>query len=228
MGVRAVGPKIAYDGPNTLLHLDAGNTLSFVPGATTWNNISKNGNYNATIVNGPVYSAEGGGSIVLDATNDSFSFPTNIPITANSDYTFCAFIKPTSIDTGGGGSGLWRYLDSDWLVFQDNNNRPWVRWNGVDILKPASGYGISLNQWVHVAFVIDSATSVKFYANGTLAHSAVHSTATGTANIAYLGYQFSTSYQVSGNYAIVQMYKKALSDDEISRNFCAHRSRFGI
>jgi hypothetical protein len=228
MGVRSVGPKITFSGIDTLLHLDAGNTRSFIPGETTWYNISKTGGYSATLVNGPVYSSEGGGSIDLDTTNDYFSFPTSIPITANSDYTFCAFIKPTSIDTGGGGSGFWRFADTYWLVLQDNNNRPWVRWNGVDILKPASGYGVSLNQWVHVAFVIDSATSVKFYANGVPVHSAAHSTATGTASIAYLGYQFSTAYQISGNYAIVQMYKKALTDDEISRNFFAHRSRFGI
>lgn len=227
-GTRAVGPKTVFDGLNTLVHLDAGNISSFTPGDTTWRNISKTGGYNATLVNGPLYSSDGGGSIVLDTTNDSFSFPTAIPIAANSNYTFCAFIKPSSIDTGGGGSGLWRFADSHWLVFQDFNNRPWVRWNSVDILKPASGYGISIDQWVHVSFVIVSASSVKFFANGVLQHSASHTTATSAASIAYLGYQFSTAYQVSGNYAIVQMYKKALTDAEVFRNFSAHRSRFGV
>jgi hypothetical protein len=226
--VRTAGPKVTFDGLNTLVHFDAGNRQSFVAGSTTWTNISKTGVYNATLVNGPTFSAEGGGSIVLDATDDSFSFPTAIPIAANSDYTFCAFIKPTSIDTGGGGSGLWRYLDSHWLVFQDNTNRPWVRWGGNDILKPLSGYGLTLSKWVHVAFVVRSATNVQFYADGVLEHSANHATATTAASIAYLGYQFSTAYQVSGNYAIVQMYKRALSSTEVFRNFSAHRSRFGV
>jgi hypothetical protein len=228
MGVKSVGPKVTFDGLNTLVHFDAANAQSYVSGSTTWTNISKTGGYNATLVNGPTFSSDGGGSILLDTTNDSFSFPTAIPITANSNYTFCAFIKPTSIDTGGGGSGLWRFQDSDWLVFQDNNNRPWVRWNSVDILKPASGYGLTLNRWVHVAFVIRSASSIRFFANGVLEHSANHSTATGTPSIAYLGYQFSTAYQVSGNYAVVQMYKRALTDGEVLRNFSAHRARFGV
>lgn len=228
MGVRTVGPKVTFDGLNTLVSFDAGNIQSFVPGTTTWRNISKSGGYNATLVNGPLYSPDGGGSIVLDTTNDYFSFPTSIPIVAGSDYTFCAFIKPTSLDTGSGGAGLWRYADSYWLIFQDFNNRPWVRWAGTDILKPASGFSLSLNQWVHVAFVISSASSVQFYANGDLKHSASHAKVTTAASIAYLGYQFSTAYQVSGNYAIVQMYKRALTNEEVFRNFSAHRSRFGI
>ena len=60
-------PKIVTDG--LVLYLDAANTKSYVSGSTTWNDISRT-NINGTLVNGPTFSSDGGGSILFDGSND--------------------------------------------------------------------------------------------------------------------------------------------------------------
>ena len=55
--------KIVTDG--LVLCLDAANTKSYVSGSTTWNDISRSG-FSGTLINGPTFNGNNGGSIVFD------------------------------------------------------------------------------------------------------------------------------------------------------------------
>ena len=66
----AAGPNITTDG--LVLHLDAANTNSYPGSGTTWTDISGKG-HNGTLDNGPTFSSDNKGCIVLDGTNDYIS-----------------------------------------------------------------------------------------------------------------------------------------------------------
>jgi len=68
MGI-AYNTNIVRDG--LLLHLDAANVKSYLGSRTTWNDLSDKGN-NGTLVNGPVYSSNGKGSITFDGTRSRY------------------------------------------------------------------------------------------------------------------------------------------------------------
>lgn len=68
MGI-AYNTSIVRDG--LLLHLDAANVKSYPGSGTTWNDLSGKGS-NGILVNGPVYSSNGKGSITLDGTRSRY------------------------------------------------------------------------------------------------------------------------------------------------------------
>ena len=63
----AHSPSIVTDG--LVLCLDAANTKSYPGSGTTWTDISGKG-YDGTLTNGPTFSSNYGGNIVLDGSND--------------------------------------------------------------------------------------------------------------------------------------------------------------
>ena len=74
---------------NLVLHLDAGDSNSYVGSGTTWVDISGEGN-NGTLTNGPTFNSGDGGYFDFDGTNDYVSLGTSI----NSDisnYKDCSF-----------------------------------------------------------------------------------------------------------------------------------------
>jgi hypothetical protein len=71
------GPSIITDG--LVLYLDAANTKSYISGSTTWNDVSKVGN-NGTLINGPTFDSNNGGSIVFDGVNNSLSLLNEISL----------------------------------------------------------------------------------------------------------------------------------------------------
>lgn len=63
----ANGPVIVKNG--LIFNLDAADRNSYPGSGTTWSDISGNGN-NGTLTNGPTFSSDNGGVIVLDGSND--------------------------------------------------------------------------------------------------------------------------------------------------------------
>jgi hypothetical protein len=107
---------------NLVLHLDASNSSSYSGSGTTWTDLSSNSN-DGTLTNGPTYSADNGGAIVFDGTDDYVSLGTSI----NSDisqHKDCSF-------------NIWVKLDddsNDHIIFTTDesmanwNNAPIVLW----------------------------------------------------------------------------------------------------
>ncbi len=61
------GANVVTDG--LVLCLDAANPKSYISGSTSWRDTSGNTN-NGTLVNGPIFNSDNGGSILFDGTND--------------------------------------------------------------------------------------------------------------------------------------------------------------
>ena len=76
-----------------VLHLDAGNPLSYPGSGTTWNDLSGNNN-NGTMIGGVTYNSDNGGVMIFDGVDDCIDLGVGSQL--NTDYiTLQAFINPT-------------------------------------------------------------------------------------------------------------------------------------
>ncbi len=183
---------------------------------------STSNNYDLTSAGSPsVVSGQIADSLDINSTSKYLS-ASGIPIASNSDFTYEMWFKPSAWT--GANPGLWRSgatsIGNQFNIFQGNTGRPWIRWNtGADILKPASGYGLSLGSWYFIAYTVVSASSAAFYSQGTVQHSASHSTATPSFSIYTIGYQYSTPEQAAGIYDEIRILSVSLSAEWISTEY---------
>lgn len=207
--------KIVTDG--LVLALDAADKNSYPGSGTTWTDMSGNGN-NGTLTNGPTFSSVNQGSIVFDGTNDYVNL-TDIPsITTNA--TFCAWVnavdfiedraimavKDVLIQLTGTGILYWYDVDVDPLFFSGT---------------------YSTNTWYQV-IISQSGTSISVYKNGVFSSTQTGGNIGTSYGNKQIGSYFGTQKFWIGNIANVQIYNRALSASEVSQNYNAQKSRFGL
>lgn len=177
--------------------------------------------------------------IVLDGTNDYIDVGVPSLITLTSQMTIEAYINASSFNTDTA------LFTRGGLV--NNNNRDWRiqlgsfwtgtpgRW-GFEISsskvmeQDANANYLVANAWYHIALTFNSGNA-SMYMNGTyLKSNAVAATLPSTA-----GYSMNigkgsggAQHYYKGSIGIVQVYDRALSGSEISQNFNALRSRYGL
>lgn len=218
------GPEIVNNG--LVLHLDAANQRSYPGTGTVWNDLSGLGN-NGTLVNGVGYSADNKGAMVFDGVNDYVNVPDNTSLQINN-FTFTSWIYPKSNSTNGHiirkegcyllyyglwdsatGFGIWMQRTGGWENVKANITVP-------------------LNTWFNISATYDN-SFVKIYYNSTEVGSVLKSGATRVnTNPVLINGVVSNSLPQNYNSSIVKIYNRALTAAEISQNFEATRSRYGI
>jgi hypothetical protein len=233
-----------------VLNLDAGVSSSYPGSGTTWTDLSGNGN-TGTLVNGVGYNSGNGGSLSFDATddyvelNDSNSLDLTTALTLSlwfnrGDILALAagdqhnlFVKGNSIAPGGdqvnyamtlfGPTGGGRYA--------------WVHptTGGANISPPSQIF--FANQWYNIAITHVSGSTPIPYLNGVIQ---TNWTATNPSNALVansfkgticgdaersLGARAAT---FNGRMSNVLAYNRALTAAEISQNYNATKSRFGL
>lgn len=216
-------PRIATNG--LILALDAGNTKSYQSGSTSW--YDKSGYNNVgTLNNGVGYSSTNGGTLVFDGTNDYVSIPYN-----------SAF----NIGTGDFSFNIWYYPNSDSSflrlftlgVFATAGNFQFERGYSGNITVHINGAYVQFNSdnpsgvW-HNYTVTRISGTIYVYKNGVNFNSAVlNGTINSTSNLT-VGNDTTYGVYFAGNIPLVSFYNRALSQAEITQNFNALRSRFGL
>jgi hypothetical protein len=229
--------KIVTDG--LVLALNATDRNSYVSGSTTWFDLSGN-NLNGTLVNGPTFNSESGGSIVFDGTNDHITVANNALLNPSTTITIEAWFNISSF-------GINSYAP---IVFKQNNfNSSFEQYSlllastlvgfyitGVDRVQKSATSNLDYrNQTTYAVGTCDTSNDeMKLYINGTLiATTAFTSTfdisanslsiggTSGPAATAYPGYS-------NGKIYSVQVYNRILSVTEILQNYNAQKSRFGL
>ena len=118
------GPRVVTDG--LVLALDASDRNSYISGSSTWFDLTTN-QYTASLINGPAFNSQNGGSIFFDGTNDYADLNSNNIIAGTNPFTIESFYKTTGGTNGaiftnyGAGypSGVWfagrygLYINSD-------------------------------------------------------------------------------------------------------------------
>jgi len=214
-----------------VLALDAANKKSYISGSTTWNDLSGNGN-NGTLVNGPTFSSENGGSIVFDGTNDYVTLINN----TSSSFTLGCWVNTTATSLTGGaayeGNGiLWSDVGgpgNDFILATINNTAVWF--TGDTNNQIAGTTIINTGKWVYITAIKNGNTNSKqLYVNTLLEGTTTCSTASLTANpnIRIGGNTLDSRY-FNGKISNVHIYNKALSSSEVLQNYNALKSRFNL
>jgi len=228
-------PSIVTNG--LVLCLDAGNVKSYPGSGTTWTDLSGRGN-TGTLTNGPTYSSANGGSLVFDGTNDYVLVGNNI-FRYQDNFTIEAIARFTSLPTNTNGVCGSRHpivSNNEWgynLEIGSTGKVGWVIYDTVSTANTAvSTSSIIGSQYFH-AVGMKLGTTMSLYLNGVLQESKILS----VNGIYYVDRPFTigglyrcggSDFYSTGNIAKVSVYNRALSATEISQNYNATKSRYGL
>lgn len=210
-----------------VLHLDAGNPLSYGGSGTTWNDLSGNGSH--VTLTSTTFNAANGGSIVFNGTSSYANFNANIGNT--NVVTVDMWVRTNSLTNG--------------MYFGFNKYDAFVNDGSIGFNTGISDqYGITSSRvtelgiegaWRHLVFVMyaGSKTNNKIYVNGESqsltqilgSFSATNSNFnSGEGRIS--GWLFGLTYRMNMNVASFKIYNRELSPQEITNNFNASRTKF--
>ena len=217
-----------------LLYVDAGNSSSYSGSGTTWTDLSTNTN-NATLNGSPPFTSAGVASY--------FSFNgigTQNATTASAKYvqayTGKTVFMAARMANNSFNAGTFRGLFGTAAGSRNFNTYMYSPSSGVYQLHySANGQGgfssnlpISYMQWFIIAVTQTTGGLVTYYLNGQPAGTntgvtfAQYANSGNTENIAF------TDNYWYGDISVTSVYGRALSNGEITQNFNALRSRYGI
>jgi hypothetical protein len=225
---RQIGTPI-YNTNGLVLNLDAGVANSYPGTGTTWFDLASSNN--GTLVNGPTYDINNGGSLsfstnkyVTIPTGDSYNFGT-------SDFTIEGWVNFNSIST----NQIFVSKFTSWVsnldfVFRFNFATPRISFIAGDLsaISLQNTYNITTNTWYNYCVSRVSGVTT-LYLNGIAQMS--H---TGSVNIPNdktdirLGYAQDNSEPLNGRMSGFKVYNRGLSATEVLQNFNSSRGRFGV
>ena len=216
-----------FSNSGLVLHLDAGNTASYSGSGTAWNDLSGNGS-NVTLTN-TTFSSANGGSIVFNGTNAYADFNANIGNT--NVVTVEMWVKSNTLaDAMYFGFNLYNAFIKDGSIgFNTANSDQY----GITSTK-VNYLGIK-GAWRHLVFVMysGSKTNNKIYVNSEsqslqqISSSFNPASATFNSGAGRISsWTYGTTWLVSMNLANFKMYNRELTQQEITNNFNANKSKF--
>lgn len=147
------------------------------------------------------------------AASQYLSRSASISLAAGADYT--AIFVISGVGFVGGNPGVWR-ASSSFNIFQSTTGLPWIRSNGADVLKPASGRALVAGGNYVIGFRVRSSKDAAFACNGDIWHTATHSTATSAETFTDIGYQNASTEALTGVYCAGFIIQQALSDADFA------------
>ena len=224
------GPKIVRDG--LVLYLDAGDRNSYPGSGTTWKDLSGNGN-NGALTNGPTFDSGNGGSISFDGSDDYVGGGDTSAV--NGHNSICVWFKATGAPSNNDSSGA--------ILFAQSSNINHGILIGNSYLSERIIYGIVINQPIvtpdnsvsngDVHFVVGlwNGSQQQIWVDGELLASRSYTNSPVLVDPAYKvgkwGYGGFTR-NLNGNIYSVQLYNRALTADEVSKNFNVTKGRYGL
>ena len=239
MGI-ARGPNIVSD--NLLLALDTASSSSYPGSGTTWFNLESRTD-DATLSNSPTFNSSGIKNIETDGVDEEIFIPggnsSNLNFGNTDNFSIETWCNLQAMPGSGNTLGIVvkAYRCGIDIYFPDVNNmvfRCGVRSTAQSIVSQANS-NVALNVWNNVVFTYEpsSSTGVKLYINGVLNASGTNSGQDDFSN--------NTNYTVGGNEAtagtpsfanlqtaVVRMYGKTLSAEEVIQNYNALKPRFNL
>lgn len=221
-------------------HLDASNSSSYSGTGTTWTDLQ--GNHNGTI-SGATWSSMDGGIFDFDGINDSVSIAhnSNLSLNTSTQRTIQVWVKFDSFPALNAQMPVFGKLSSSfsfdgyWGGLFSNGGKIRVVTNGVSTQKVSdSTLTISTNTWYLFTFIsqiTNVSNTTKAYINTTEYISTAHGSDTiNESNPLFLGYIGNGvgSLFLDGKIGACYFYTKGLSSSEVSQNFDATKSRYGL
>lgn len=213
-----------------VLNLDAQSKFSYPGTGTTWSDLSPSGN-DATLVNGPTYQSEPA-AIVFDGVNDyGYVDCTSIFDTGEVSHTFT--VSTWARATTSSDSIVLGMQNSGHRLYLGHTLGNWdFGWGGTGWGETAKSPYFSVDDsWTNLVIKVDNGVAT-LYVNNQESISKTDTTVSLTLTFPIGAYFVNGAYRSQYNYptevAEVQVYDRALTDDEIAYNFEARRGRYGI
>ena len=232
MSVNA-GPNAVEDG--LVLALDAANSRSYSGTGTTWSDLSGNGN-TGTLTNGPTFDSANAGSIVFDGVNDYINYASNLNV--GNTFTVNCWMKPTTSGRQTIFSNKYPYQSNKgfFLCCPGNSSTSFFISLGQDQKIAMSSNGaITSNIIQMITVTVNSNLElIKLYVNGLEISSYSLQTDADIlvqydSGVFVTGKRDTTSNdKLNSPIYNLQMYNRALTAAEVTQNFNATRSRYGI
>jgi hypothetical protein len=228
------GPDVVEDG--LVLCLDAASKRSYSGSGTTW--IDTVGGNNGTLTNGPTFSSENGGSIVFDGSDDRVEISdSDLFSFVGSAFSLSVWLKTSStISSSKGFISKGNTLTAGEYVFHSYNDIVAFRLtdNSTGAYRGVSANSaIDQGVWANFVAVSDGTQEISgmsIYKNGVLLSVSDNSggSFTGVQNTSTplkIGAR-SNSEIFAGNIALSLVYNRALTADEIRRNYLSTKERY--
>lgn len=238
------GCRIGIVKNGLVLYLDAANTRSYPGSGTTWRDISGN-NYNATLTNGPTFTTQGAGGISYDGVNDYVVGNNSLATNINSQITIISFANIRNMaarntlfskyntsppygynfevgTAGGAWTNTMRFYAGGSILANSNDYR------GLIPLSANTNYMFTL------VYNFTSAITRMYYnltemPASQAGNNTIDSSWSQGSNLYTLG-SYRPFFNIDAN--MVQynclVYNRALSLVEITQNYNALKSRFGL
>jgi len=211
-----------------IFSVDAGFSPSYPTTGTSWYNLSSG--ENPTLYNGTSFSSNNGGILVFDGVDDYTVANTNITFTTQGTISFWmladaveSYRNPLQINSGS--------IRFEEYSPGDTFHGGFLAWNGADRLRYLP-YPETLTQgsWYNVVLTWDTTVGKAVgYLNNSLKF---NDTLTGsmptTVSQVYIGFGFSMERVWKGKISNTFLYNRQLSASEVSQNYNAQKSRFGL
>ena len=228
-------PNIVTSG--LTLMLDAGYIPSYPRTGTTWNDLSGNGN-NPTLFNSPSYNTSKDGNFVFNGTNQYLTIPIS-----SGNYTsgsLCFWVKKNSStqticcwsDVANGPMVSYAYI----LYITATNTLQGYMYDPT--VAPAQKYingstTMTTGNWYNCVFTWQNGAgntgNFTIYLNGENQGSTALTTAYPYQSLFYIAAQSGIGGgYFNGNIANTYIYNRALSQTEITQNYNAQKTRFGL
>ena len=229
------GTNSSFPVPNSIINLDAGNSLSYTGTGTTWFDMTAN-DLDASLTNmsytDPYFTFNG--------TNATASIADNALLEPGSgDFTLEAWVYYSTIagsqrtfiskTNNGGGASDWSYG-----LRTNSAGATYIEVGNGTTAVTSPSYTVSTGQWYHIVGVWTNvaSNSIALYINGVSQGSNSHSftSVKNSTNPLYLGSYNGGEYPqwFDGRISAVRYYNKALTAGEVTQNFTALRGRFNI
>ena len=231
-------PPIVTDG--LLFNLDAGNPASYPGTGSTWYDLSGLNNH-ATLVNSPTFNNSGTLSNFSSTNFSSYAEVLDVPTRINSpNFTCESVFYFTNIDTAGmllsKREPTDPYRQFTFAIYQDaqsgGNGKNLCFFIKPDNMGSDNSFARKLNydltigggaRIVHAVLVNDN-TSARVYLNGILVGSSSIVQTAATFNIPAYTMKVGVNTQVY----LTRLYNKTLTEQEVTQNFNATKTRFGL
>ena len=222
------GGSIVTD--NLQFSVDAANFVSYPTTGTAWLDLTTNNN-DVTLYNGPTFSSIGGGSIFFDGTDDYATAPGSSSTNISDFLTAEVWVYYESGDgrilqKDDWGSGTYTRC---WEIGGYAGQFRMEIWHSNGTTAIGYGNNLAVNGWTHLALTFDG-TNVRMYQNAVLVNTINFpgDIRTDINTPITLGGRWTTSEYLNGAIGLARIYNKALNGLEISQNFQAQKSRFGL
>ena len=217
-----------------VLYLDAANTLSYQSGSTTWNDLSGN-NRNGSLINGPTFNSQNGGSIVFDGVNDSVIVADTSMLDLAGNKTLCSWVYMGADSTGCGIVGKSNATDRGMALGYGWNSNGFMAlaWNSTNNPFIVKNLNRDILKWNYLAAVQDGTIRYLYvydieglrsssFSGGIHSWDNTQTLTIGNAN--------NGNNLAPGNTRIAQttVYNRALTPQEVLQNYNATKSRYNL